>query len=138
MTSKVFSALENVRIRNTLIILYILAVLGFSASARAEFSLSNLQANPAAAQKTKQLVGKIAVTLENEVFLFISDEVAFQLKAEGDLTAFNGMDVLVVGHELMQKVGPVYQLASFNPLENDEQVLQAPLFYVLDIRELAE
>ncbi|MFN7729041.1 MAG: hypothetical protein ACK5P7_07790 [Bdellovibrio sp.] len=130
-------AIENSKIRNALILVYVLIVLGFSASARADQSIFPIHGAGAAAAQLKSLVGEVAVTVEGQVYLIVSDEVFYELRSSEDLTVFNGQKVQVQGFELMYKVGPVYKTFLMDPL-SEEKVDQNPalVLVVLQISEL--
>lgn len=130
------TALANSKVRNALLALYILVILGFSASARAGMAAMPVMTGSAATQM-KTLVGEVAMTLEGQAYLVVSDDVFFELKSHEDLSVFNGVKVQIQGYELLHKVGPVYQLASWDPLSNDaNEQASAPVLVVLQINAL--
>ena len=135
------TAIHNTKVRNTLIVLYILAVLGFSASARAEMEhFPIVHGTTGSASQTKTLVGEVALAVDGRVYLVVNDEVFYEMRNhEQELTALNGQRVQVTGYELMHRVGPVYQLSSFNPLLDDKsEQTPAPVLVVLRISGLTE
>lgn len=134
------SMIQNSKVRNTLIVLYILAVLGFSASARAEMEVFPVLQNAPVAAQMKTLVGEVAVTVDGRAFLVVSDEVFYEMRSsQEDLTVYNGERIQVRGYELMHKVGPVYQLSAFNPLLDEKvEQLPAPVLVVLQISGFVE
>src|SRR5688572_24565644 len=111
------AAMQNSKIRNAVLLIYVLGVLLFSAAARAgELTLNPIMNNPATVQM-REVVGQITISTEGDAFLVVSDTDFYQLHAQDyDLTAYNGHEVVVKGYELVQKVGPVYELASLDPL----------------------
>lgn len=136
-------AMENTKVRNVLLLLYVLAILGFSASARADvsFSFFPVMKTSNITAQAKTLVGEVAMTFDGRVYLVVSDEVFYELRHESeDLSSFNGLRVQVEGYELMHRVGPVFQLASFGPLLNEEEAesIPAPVLVVLQISEISE
>lgn len=132
--------LKNTKVRFALVLTYILLVLGYSVASRAESAENFIFINNTAAQE-RNVVGEVAVTLDGQAFLIVSDELAFELQADEDLTAFNGQRVLVNGYELLHKIGPVHQLASFHKFLDDaagDDSRPAPVLVVVQINELAE
>ncbi|MBX2995657.1 MAG: hypothetical protein KF681_12570 [Bdellovibrionaceae bacterium] len=130
-------ALENSKVRNALILIYVLIVLGFSASARAEMSNFPIHKGVGAAVQMKTFVGEVAVTAEGQTYLIVSNELFYELQSNEDLSVFNGQQVQVQGYELMHKSGPVYQLYSMDPLsEEGASQVSAPVLVVLQISGL--
>ena len=134
------SAVQNSRVRNTLLLVYILIVLGISASARANQTIMPIIRQNGSAQQLKTLVGEVAVATDGRTYLLVSDNVFYEMRQSNeDLTVFNGQRVQVQGYELMYKAGPVYQTASFDPLiDEGRHELAAPVLVVFNIRELAQ
>ncbi len=138
------AAMGNSKVRNVLIAIYILAVLGFSASARANIDVYPAFPNmksAAQAPQVKTLVGEVAVAVDGRVYLVVSEDVVYELhNTTQDLASFNGQRVQVQGYEYMYKVGPVYQVMSFSSLlsESSEEKVSAPVLVVLQISELAQ
>lgn len=133
------TAMQNSKIRNTLLLIYVLAVLVFSASVRAaEVTIDPVLNRSSIAMQMKNLEGEIAVNQDGQAFLVVSDQVFYELRTQSqDLTAFNGQRVQVQGYEIVHKVGPVYTTFSLVPLTDDNSTtLAAPVLVVLQIREL--
>ena len=124
-------------VRNVLITLYILVVLGFSATAKAENITFPIFTDHQQMQ-TQNYTGEIAMTVDGEFFLVVSEDKFFKLMSNSDLTEFNGQQVAVDGIELMHKVGPVLELQSVDPLPNSAQEKAAPVLVVIGISELTE
>ncbi|GIL17252.1 MAG: hypothetical protein BroJett040_10030 [Oligoflexia bacterium] len=124
------------KMRTILITIYVLIVLGFSASVKAAQTIYPIQYGGQV--KTSTYVGEVAMTVDNQFFLIIDDNTYFQLESQADLSDYNGKFVQVVGYELKHKVGPVYTLQALDPLLNDvvvENKIVAPVLIVFDISE---
>lgn len=124
-------------VRNVLITLYILVVLGFSATARAENTTFPIFIDRSGIE-AQAYVGEIALTVDGQVFLVVSENKYFELMSNADLSDFNGMKVQIDGIELKHKVGPVLQLQTVDPLPNRRQEKVAPVLVVLGISELTQ
>ena len=101
------TALQNNRIRNALLLLYVLAVLVFSAAARADGDIMNypLLHRSLAAQSTKDVMGLVQVADDGTAYLQVSDDVVYQLESKNfDLASFDGRKVEVKGFEVTQQV----------------------------------
>lgn len=124
-------------LRNILIGIYVLVVLGISAVAKADYKILPY---PTHAQATKY-VGSVAQTADGQFYLIIDseNEMYFQLSGNIDFTQFNGWKVKVIGVEkLMHQVGPVLSLSSYDPLnENNDENVAAPQLEVLSINGIA-
>lgn len=116
------------RVQKILIGLYVLVILGFSATVRAEYFAKNFSG----AQTYR---GEVVMTVDQRFFLVNEDETqALELRSTEDLSGFNGYVVNVIGKELKHKVGPALELLSTDPLQMDEDKLPvAPVILVLDI-----
>ena len=138
---KMKTAMQNSKVRNTLLFIYVLAVLGFSASAKATMEKFPIVRNVSAATQTKTLVGEVALATDGRVYLVVSDNVVFEMRHhEEELSALNGQQVQITGYELMRRVGPVYQLSSFDPLSDDVtgQPNSTPVLVVLGISGITQ
>lgn len=110
------------RVQKLLIGLYVLVILGISATVRAE------------TQKAETYRGQVVMTVDQRFFLVNEAQTqAVELRSTEDLSGFNGYIVNVLGTELKHKVGPA-ELLSMDPLQMDEEQLQVvPVVLVLDI-----
>jgi hypothetical protein len=117
-------------IRNALITIYILVVLGISATAKA-------QAEIPANVSSRLFTGELAMSTDSRFFLVVSDKEYYELQTSADLSALNGEMVLVEGIEPKRQIQPVTKLASFDPLD-EAQNKPAPTLIVLGIRELTK
>ncbi len=126
-------------IRNALITIYILVVLGISATARAQVQILPIFTGPAAAQ-TQSYVGQITMTIDSDFYLVVSEKEVYQLQANVDLTDYNGQKVMVEGLELNKhKSGPVVETLSLDPLPGNERAtFSAPVLVVFGISELTK
>lgn len=128
----------NTSLRNILIGIYVLVVLGISAVAKA--SDYRILPYPKHTQ-TVQYVGTLAETVDGQFYLIIDaeKEMFFQLTGNFDFSQLNGWKVKVIGVEkLMHKVGPVLSLSSYDPLnENTDENVAAPQLEVLSINGIA-
>lgn len=125
-------------IRNILITAYVLFVLSLSATARANNQLMPIFIDHEQVE-TQVYTGEVAVTPAGESFLVLEDGKYFKLAANIDLVEFNGLIVEIVGSEIKHKVGPVYKLASMDPLPGFQRETRvSPVLIVFDIREITE
>lgn len=110
------------RIQKLLIGLYVLVILGFTATVRAE------------SQVVDNYRGQVVMTVDQRFFLVNEEQTqAVELRSTEDLSGFNGYIVNVIGTELKHKVGPA-ELLSTDPLQMDEEQFAAvPVVLVLDI-----
>ena len=127
----------NTSIRNILIGIYVLVVLGISAAAKADYKILPYPTH----QQAVKYVGTIAQTVDGDFYLIIDaeNEMYFQVYGNIDFAQFNGQQVKVIGIEsVMRQVGPVLSVASYDPLneEVDESVV-APKLHVLSINGIA-
>lgn len=129
-------------IKNTLIAIYIIAVLAISAVARAGV-LPN-QANGDGVSSTdvqnynfKNYVGDIVALADGSFVLAMEDQqsVLF-LKSQLDLTAFIGFKVMVSGIELEHQLAPNFELESVDPLPRSNLGNKEIVFFVLGISEV--
>lgn len=124
-------------IQNALITIYILLVLTFSATARAQMGIKPIFTDykPAA---TQTFVGNIAMTPNQEFYLVVSEEEVYQLAANIDLTEYNGQEVEIEGMKITHKTGPAPLALSLDPLPGSEQAEAAPVLVVLGISGVVE
>ncbi len=123
-------------LRNALITLYVLIVLGFSATAKAQMKIMPISNTPVQVQ-IQSFVGQVAMTLEGQFYLIVTEDKVFELKSNIDLSDFNGLMVSVDGYEVKHKVGPVVELASLDPLPRNNEATVAPLLVVFGISEVS-
>lgn len=120
-------------IRNALITIYILVVLGISATARAQMTINPIFTDykPVPSQT---YVGEIAMTPNQEFYLIVSDKEFYQLEANIDLNEYNGQQVAIEGYELKHKNGPAADTASLDPLPGkDGKAAATPVLVVFGI-----
>lgn len=86
-------------IRNALITIYILAVLGFSATAKAAMDINPIFTDHKQVQ-TKDYAGVVAMTASQDFYLIVSNEEVYRLEANVDLFDLNGQQVIIEGYEL--------------------------------------
>ena len=125
-------------IRNTLITIYIFAVLGISATSRAAEQILPIFAGPSAVQ-TQPYVGQVAMTVEQDFYLVVSDTEVYLLQSNIDLSPYNGQTLTIEGFELNKhKSGPVVQTLSLDPLPgNEKPAMIAPVLVVFGISGLS-
>lgn len=123
-------------LRNALITIYVLIVLGFSATAKAQMKIMPISNTPVQVQ-IQSFVGQVAMTLEGQFYLIVTEDKVFELKSNIDLSDFNGLMVSVDGYEVKHKVGPVVELASLDPLPRNNEATVAPLLVVFGISEVS-
>lgn len=126
--------IQQRRIRNALIGLYILLIIGISASARAtEMRIFPQPPQDTQSNQLQNFVGEMIVSVDGQFFL-MTEETTYELRSNADLTAMNGQMVAVTGFEIKHKVGPVYQFQSVIPLQTDEEKLSvAPVLIVYNV-----
>jgi len=123
-------------IRNILITIYILVILGISATVRADYRILPVTGDEA--QATQLYKGEVAVTIEGTAYLVMSDDQVFELKSQEDVTSFNGQLVLIKGFENKYKIQPIEMLDT-DPLLDDQHSQKAiPVLTVLKITEITE
>ena len=148
-TQVVKKALQQKRVRTALIGLYVLIIIGLSATARAEDS-SNWKVFPHPPKQTQSVaayvtdshlgnqdqlesfVGEVLVTVDGRCFL-MNGESSYELRSVEDLTSLNGFMVDVIGTEIKHKVGPVYKLQTVTPLQTEEGLAVAPVVIVHNV-----
>jgi len=124
-------------VQRILITVYILVVLAFSATAKAEMRLFPIVNNDNQQAQVKGYVGEIAMTVDGIAYLIVSETEFYQLEANIDLNEYNGQNVQVIGYEYKYKVGPVVETASMDPLPSSgDEATEAPLLIVFGISEI--
>lgn len=125
-------------VRNILITAYVLFILSLSATARASNQLMPIFIDHEQVE-TQVYVGEVAVTPDGDSFLVLENGKFFKLAANIDLVEFNGLIVEIDGLEIKHKVGPVYELASMDPLPGIQRETRvSPVLIVFGIREITE
>ena len=138
MKNKSKSTSAGTVIRNTLIALYVLVMLGISATARAEMRIFPIVTGHEATL-AHSYVGDVVLTTDGRFYLIVTNEEFYELKSNVDLQDYNGMKVQILAVELMHKVGPVFETASLDPLQAAEvEGADAPVLVVFGISEFAE
>jgi hypothetical protein len=125
-------------VRNTLITIYVLAVLGISANAKAEMEIKPIFTGykPAISQT---FVGEVAMTPDQDFYLIVSEQEVYQLAANIDLTEFNGQSVFVQAFKSKYKSSETQKVGFLDPLpESDKEALAAPVLVVIGISEAAQ
>lgn len=126
-------------VRNTLVTLYVLIVLGISATAKAQVTIMPILDKGHAEIQIQNYVGQVVMTIDNQFYLVVSDTQVYELKSNVDLSDFNGLTVSVDGYEIKHKVKPVVELASLDPLPgNLNETTVAPLLIVFGISEISQ
>lgn len=120
-------------IRNILIGIYVLVVLGISAAAKADYHILPYPTH----QQTSKYVGTVAQTVDGDFYLIIDaeNEMYFKIYGNVDFEQFNGQQVKVIGVEkLMHQVGPIMKVTSFDLNQGDvDQSVAVPELLVLSI-----
>jgi hypothetical protein len=123
-------------IRNGLITLYVLLVLGISATARAQIQTLPIFVDGNTPVLTDLYQGQVAVTLDGQAYLVVSENEFYKLASNIELAAFNGANVIVEAYELQYRVGPVIEVKSLDPLQEPSRKTRvAPVLVVLGITE---
>ena len=126
-------------VRNALITIYVLVVLGFSATAKAQMTIMPVNFDSHQQIQITSFVGQVAMTIDGDFYLVVSDNKAYELKSNLDLSEYNGLMVSVDGYEVKHKVKPVVELASLDPLPRSRnEATVAPLLVVFGISEITE
>lgn len=128
-------------IRNTLIAVYILAVLAISAVARAEVvaGVPDLTVNEVGNFDFQRHTGEIVQTENGSLVLVVNgSNTVFALQSHFDLTPFIGTKVMINGIELEYKLAPVYEIQTVDPLPGFEPVRKEVVFFVFGISEVTE
>jgi len=123
-----------------LVIVYILSVLAFSFSAKANQLTWIPSDNPNTLPKNLRVAtGEVAFDLEGNAYLITSNQEVFELVSETiDLSNLDGARVLVKGIEARYNVGPVFKTQSLVPLvdEIENHNLNASLLIVVSLKVL--
>lgn len=139
-SQRIANLLTSKNLKTSLILLYILAVLGFSVSSRAQVSIFPFPNKNQVQVKT--LVGDVVATLDGSMYLIVSESEFYEIASEHvDLTEFNGLTVKIKAYESFKKVGPVLTLQTINldgDLAGEFEKKNAPLLVVIGISELVE
>lgn len=124
-------------VRNSLITLYVLLVLGISATARAQAGVLPIFTGDEQVQ-TQVYQGQVVLAISGQVFLVVSNKEFYELQSNVDLSDYYGANVVVEAYEVKHKVGPVFETASLDPLQGDEiEPAAAPVLIVFGISEVA-
>lgn len=124
-------------IRNALITIYILVVLGISATARAQMTINPIFTDYKPVS-TQTYVGQIAMTPNQEFYLIVSETEVYQLETNVDLMDYNGAQVAIEAYELKHKTSPTVETASLDPLPGAEKTSKAHrVLVVFGISEVA-
>jgi hypothetical protein len=128
--------MKNTTVRNFLIILYVLIILGFSATSKAEGFLNTAALLKNAATTVQ---GSVTQTIDGHFYLIVDESHFFELKSDFNLEPFNGWFSSVSGYETsLHKVGPVFSTASMDPLsESEGKSVAAPVLLVLSINGIS-
>jgi hypothetical protein len=133
---KVVNGLKKNWIRNSLITLYVLLVLGLSATARASVETMPIFVDQPSVQ-TELFQGQVVVTLDGQAHLIINENEFYKLASNIELSVFNGAQVVVEAYELQYRVLPVIEVIGSDPLlEINGQSKVAPVLVVLGITEV--
>jgi hypothetical protein len=125
------------KIRNLLITVYVLVILGISAAAKAEQTIFPVTGHNHADVQT--YTGQLAVSVDDKVYLVVNDHTFYELAATQDLSELNGRNVQVDGIVITHKAGPVFELMSLDPLSIDEREHKvAPVLIVYKVSEISE
>lgn len=127
-------------VRNILLAVYVLIVLGISATARANQSILPIFTESELQAYSQSFEGDVVADLDGHFYLIVSNERYFELKTNIELDAYVGQRVQVLGVEVIKrKVGPVVQSESLDPLPGSQRKAAAvPLLVVLEIKDIAE
>ncbi len=124
-------------LRNALITIYILIVLGISATSKAAMTIDPIFTTHAQVQ-TQNFVGELAMSADQKFYLVVSNDEYYELQANIDLIDYVGQLVQVEGYELKHKVGPVVLTASLDPLPESNHISGAPVLIVFGISEVVK
>lgn len=131
-------------IRNALIAFYILAVLAFSAVARAGVLPNNAQdfgSSEADLQNYnyKTHVGEVVALADGSLVLAMDDQQSFLvLKSQMDLTPFVGFKVMMSGIELEHHLAPNFGYETVDPLPSFDSGSKSVIFFVFGIKEITQ
>ena len=131
-------------IRNTLIAVYILAVLAISAVARAGVLPNNalgegsITSSDLQNYNFKTHVGEVVAMADGSFALAMENEHAMLLQSQMDLTPYVGFKVMINGIELEHQLAPKYELEIVDPLPNFFSGNKSIHFFVFGITEVAQ
>jgi hypothetical protein len=124
--------IDRSTVRNILIGIYVLCVLGLSATARADQQY--MPVKPSDKWKVAEYRGTAALTTDGKSYLIVSENEAYLLNSNKDLSQYNGLLVRVVGLGANVEAGK-QQEESLVPLTEDEIQPEKPVLNVLEISE---
>lgn len=130
-------------IRNALIAFYILAVLAFSAVARAGVFQNNAQDMAPSESDLqnynyKTHVGEVVALADGSLVLALESQQNFLvLKSQTDLTPFIGSKVMMNGIELEHHLAPNIGYEIVDPLPGFDSESKSVIFFVFGIMEIA-
>ena len=128
-------------IRNTLIAIYILIVLGISAVARASIlppmrtDANNTQGVVQNHENYQVHVGDLRVAANGALILFINENRSYQLRSQVDLTNYVGSKVLISGIELNNQLASQFGPDTVDPLPSSGSRGMTD-FFVVSISEV--
>lgn len=124
-------------IKSILITAYILVILAFSATSKAEMTIDPVLVDRPSIQ-TSEFVGQVAMTADQTFFLIIGENEYYQLAANIDLAEYNGEVVRVTGVKVLPNVEPSTLMAEMDPLPLGQQEEgTTEVLVVLDISDSA-
>lgn len=124
-------------VRNALIVIYILAVLGFSAAARASILPDHVNYDTQienTLSQASEYVGQIGVIPESNTYVLNIGDRLLTLATDIDLSQFVGSNVMISGIEAEQLSSPGQKFGSVDPLPGIE--FGRSVFFVLSISEV--
>ena len=137
ISSKFFQAVKvSTTVRNALIALYVLIVLGFSASAKADQDETSYEEDTEISVPV--FAGQVAMTSQGKFMLVVSETEIYELRSKADLGQFLGQNVLVKGFDIMYQVKPAADdMGHSDPLLNfpSPQQKVCPVLIVYEISE---
>lgn len=111
---------------------YVLLVLGFAATARAEYNIMPIFTDNKQLV-TQNFVGEVVADAAGTVFLVTESQNVYRLEANVDLADYSGKMVEILGVEVKYKTGPVFETMALPVVEDTDS---APVLVVLNITEL--
>lgn len=128
---------QSKSIKRLLIATYILVVLGISAAAKADVSALPVFGN--GQFHASSLVGQLIYSTEGAPYLFLNEDTAILLKSRLDLTPYHGQVIEVVGIDLKNNGGPVYEVSSQDPLQRrQDSGTGTSVFFVFKVKEVSQ
>ncbi len=110
---------RRLNVKSVLITIYILLVLAFSATSRAEVTIDPILTDYQQIQ-SELFVGQVAMTVNQDFYLIVSENEFYQLASNIDLSEYNGQVVQVTGVKVLPKVDPSNANPSVGPLPLSE------------------